>query len=68
MDFCFVCADSVLKFFVVFVSEYCDGDISLPKNGGTFQTPRYPEQYPADLQCIWKIEAAENDKIILRFR
>lgn len=51
-----------------FVSEYCDGDFFLPNTGGTFQTPLYPGQYPPDLQCIWKIQAAENDKIILRFR
>lgn len=49
-------------------AEYCDGDFFLPNTGGTFQTPLYPGQYPPDLQCIWKIQAAENDKIILRFR
>ena len=68
MDFSFV--KSITYFFLLypFVSEYCDGDVYLPNTGGTFQTPRYLGQYPADLQCIWKIEAAENDKIILRFR
>ena len=64
----------MLQFVVIvfllnlFVSGYCDGDIYLPSNGGTFHTPGYPGQYPADLRCIWKIEVAENDKIILRFR
>ena len=60
----------VLSYFLLypFVPAYCDGDIFLPSTGGTFQTPLYPGQYPADLRCIWKIEAAENDKIILRFR
>lgn len=75
VDFCFVTflwtrCSKVLSYFLLylFVSAYCDGDIFLPSTGGTFQTPLYPGQYPADLRCIWKIEAAENDKIILRFR
>lgn len=50
-------------------SDCKDGDIFLKDpNGGSFQTPRYPVQYPRDLNCIWKIEVGQNNKIILRFR
>lgn len=45
-----------------------DGDIFLQNSDrGSFHSPRYPEQYPPGLNCIWKIEVAENNKINLRF-
>lgn len=47
----------------------CKDDIFLEGvGGGEFHTPRYQEQYPANLHCIWKIKVAKNNKIILRFR
>ena len=45
----------------------CDGDFVLEDEKGIIESPGYPIQYPADLQCIWIIKLAKENKVSLRF-
>ncbi|XP_055976307.1 deleted in malignant brain tumors 1 protein-like [Sorex fumeus] len=41
----------------------CGGVIS--SSSGSFSSPRYPESYPTDVQCVWEIHVDKNFRIEL---
>nr|XP_034361797.1 putative DMBT1-like protein isoform X2 [Arvicanthis niloticus] len=44
-------------------SNSCGGVIS--SLSGSFSSPQYPENYPADIQCVWEIHVEKNFRIEL---
>ncbi|ERE80678.1 putative DMBT1-like protein [Cricetulus griseus] len=44
-------------------SNSCGGVIS--SLSGSFSSPRYPENYPTDIQCVWEIHVEKNFRIEL---
>ncbi|XP_051001052.1 deleted in malignant brain tumors 1 protein-like [Acomys russatus] len=44
-------------------SRSCGGVIS--SLSGSFSSPRYPENYPTDIQCVWEIHVGKNFRIEL---
>uniref|UniRef100_A0A1L1SUH6 Scavenger receptor cysteine-rich domain-containing protein DMBT1 n=1 Tax=Mus musculus TaxID=10090 RepID=A0A1L1SUH6_MOUSE len=44
-------------------SNSCGGVIS--SLSGSFTSPRYPENYPTDIQCVWEIHVEKNFRIEL---
>lgn len=48
-------------FHLEFESEGCSAYLTKPS--GTFQTPNYPNPYPHNTQCIWKIEVPYGNLI-----
>lgn len=32
---------------------------------GSFSSPRYPANYPADVRCVWEIRVAEGSLVLL---
>ncbi|KAM5243317.1 scavenger receptor cysteine-rich domain-containing protein DMBT1 isoform 1-T1 [Hipposideros larvatus] len=44
-------------------SNACGGIVSSPS--GAFSSPRYPENYPTDIQCVWEIHVNKKFRIKL---
>ena len=43
-------------------SSTCGGEISAAS--GTFQTPNWPETYPNNIDCEWRIQLPESNKVV----
>lgn len=58
----------VVDFFDVNSNKYfsaCGG--SLKSEKGQFASPNYPNPYPANVECVWKLEASPGNQILVEF-
>ncbi|XP_059613843.1 cubilin homolog [Phlebotomus argentipes] len=56
---------SGFKLFYSVFENFCGGD--LKAESGQFASPMYPKPYPANIECIWNIEASPGNKILVEF-
>ena len=50
----------------LFLKAICGGDVL--KEEGTIQTPNYPENYPSNKECVWKITVPVKYQVALVFQ
>jgi len=55
----------IFKSLLIFLSDGCGGVLTTPT--GSFKTPRYPQNYPKNVICQWKIQVPNDQKIRLEF-
>ncbi|XP_032220942.2 tolloid-like protein 1 [Nematostella vectensis] len=48
-------------------ASWCPNTTYLNDNGGSFSSPRFPDLYPMDLQCVWEITAPESLHVKVSF-
>ncbi len=59
-------------FFVKFLTQFssilaaCGGEMTAMR--GAFNSPRYPDPYPNNVECVWTFRASPGNKIQLTFR
>ncbi|PIK60052.1 putative low-density lipoprotein receptor-related protein 6 [Apostichopus japonicus] len=51
--------------FKIKVNKRCN--VTLSNSTGTFTSPEYPNAYPSNLNCTWRLQAAEGKVIELTF-
>uniref|UniRef100_A0A1B0D3H0 Uncharacterized protein n=1 Tax=Phlebotomus papatasi TaxID=29031 RepID=A0A1B0D3H0_PHLPP len=60
--------DVIVSYFMLQYSIYentCGG--SLKSEKGQFASPNYPNPYPANVECVWTLEASPGNKIQVEF-
>lgn len=56
---------NVFLFFLFFITLECGGTFT--EEDGSFQTPRYPKPYPANIECEWVITVPVTHSLTLTF-
>ena len=52
-------------FIFLVVNDVCNEDITIPKGGFVYiSSPKYPNNYPDDKKCVWRIKNANTYKVL----